>query len=429
MLAAAVMSRNRNIELCLLAGSAAFALLAWRALDAAAFPLPGSSGRILTQFLVTALVGHLALRLLAPAAPAVTYATALMLTAIGLSFVLRLAPASAQDQANWVAVGVALMACAIPAGRRYPVLQRYRYSAAGLALAILLFTGLFGTTINGARLWVTIGNQAVQTTEFIKVLVVLFLAGYLAREGSVLAMPSFQFGNRRYSALPYLVPLLLAIGGALLVLLLLRDLGSIAILLALAVATLYMATGRKRFVLAGALLLGVTGALGYVAFDHAQVRIDAWLDPYADPSGSGYQTLQSIYAVQAGGVTGAGLGLGSPGVIPAAPTDYVFAAIAEELGLAGAAGIAGLYVLFLFAGLRTALEVRDTYGRLLAASIALLVAIQAAVIIAGNLRLIPTTGITLPFVSYGGSSLVVNFILVGLLLGVAQREADQRTGQ
>ncbi|HEY5475689.1 MAG TPA: FtsW/RodA/SpoVE family cell cycle protein, partial [Tepidiformaceae bacterium] len=186
----------------------------------------------------------------------------------------------------------------------------------------------------------------------------------------------------------------------------------------------YLATGRLRFVFGGIALLCVALFLGYLAFGHVHTRIDVWLDPHADAQGAGFQSLQSVYAIQAGGITGEGLGLGQPDDIPVVTTDYIFSAISEELGLAGALGIVLLYVAFLFAGLRIALHQEDDYGSLLAACIGLLVAIQAAVIIAGNLRLIPTTGITLPFVSYGGSSLVVNFALVGLLLGISQTSAD-----
>jgi cell division protein FtsW len=175
----------------------------------------------------------------------------------------------------------------------------------------------------------------------------------------------------------------------------------------------------------GAVLLALTGAAGYVAFDHARTRIDVWRDPFAHENTAGYQTVQSLYAFEAGGITGEGLGRGQPEVIPAAPTDYIFSAIGEELGLAGAAGVVMLYGAFVVAGLRVAAGARDDFSRLLACCVALLIGIQAAVIIGGNLRLIPTTGITLPFVSYGGSSLVVNFALLGLLLGISDRGAQR----
>jgi len=425
-MAAGAVSGRRNAEAMLVLLSAGFLALAWRALEAAGFDFPTGSGRILTQFLFVAGLGHVALRIVAPRAAPVPYAAAIMLTAVGLAFVTRLSPPSAQAQANWAVVGVALMAGGALAARRFDELRRWKYSAAVLAVVVLIATGLFGETRGGARLWVTIAGQTVQTTEIIKLFVVVFLAGYLADEGAVLSLPRMRFGGRTYSALPYLAPLVLTLVAALAALALLKDLGTIAILLLLTMAVLYVATGRVSFVVGGLLLLAATGAFGYVAFDHAQTRIDVWLDPYEDPDVTGYQTLQGIYAIQAGGVTGEGLGLGEPDIVPAVQTDYIFSAIAEELGLAGAMGVAMLYLVLLIAGLQVALDSPSGYGRLLASAIALLIAIQAAVIIAGNLRIIPTTGITLPFVSYGGSSLVVNFLMVGMLLGISEASARER---
>jgi peptidoglycan glycosyltransferase len=412
-------SANRNLELVLLGGSAAFILLAWRALDAAGFAMPAGSERILTQFLVAAAAGHVGLRIVAPQAAAQPYAVVLLLTAIGLAFVTSLAPDVAQNQANWITLGIALMVAAAFAGRYYERLRSYKYTAALIAVVLLVATGLFGTSINGARLWFTVAGQTFQTTELIKVFLVVFLAGYLADEASVLAAPRLRFGGRTYSALPYLLPLLLTLVVAMMALALLKDLGSIALLLLLVISALYVSTGRLRFVLGGVALLFLTAVMGYMAFGHAKARIEVWRDPYAEAEGAGYQTIQSLYAVQAGGVTGEGLGLGEPNDIPAVTTDYIFSAVAEELGLAGALGVVLLFTVLLFAGLRAAIAAPNDYGKLLAACIALLIAIQAAVIIAGNLRIIPTTGITLPFVSYGGSSLVVNYLLVGLLLGIS----------
>ncbi|MGD9935562.1 MAG: FtsW/RodA/SpoVE family cell cycle protein, partial [Dehalococcoidia bacterium] len=286
--------------------------------------------------------------------------------------------------------------------------------------------GVAGTTINGARLWLDVGGQLVQTTELIKVLLVVFVAGYLADEAAVLSIPPVRFRARRYSMAPRLIPLLVALGASIGALALLRDLGSIAILLLFAGGMLFIATGRLRYPAAAAVVALVAASLGYVAFDHAEARIDTWLDPWSDADGDGYQSIQAIYAIEAGGITGTGLGLGRPDAIPAAPTDYVFSAIAEELGLAAAAGVALIYVLFLYGGLRVAIDCPDRFGRLLAASVAVLIAIQAAVIIAGNLRIVPTTGITLPFVSYGGSSLVVNFFLAGILTGISQASFSRR---
>jgi len=366
------------------------------------------------------------LRAVAPKAAPQPYAIAMLLTAIGLAFVTRVAPTVAQKQVDWATLGVACMVVAARLGRDYPRLRNLKYTAAVTSLGLLVLTGIFGTTIYGARLWITIAGQTVQTTEFIKLFLIVFLAGYLADEAGAISSPRVRFGGREYSALPYLFPLLMAWGVTMLAIGLLRDLGNIMLLMMLAVGALYLATGRLRFVFGGIALLCVALVLGYLAFGHVRTRVDVWLNPHADAQGAGYQSLQSVYAIQAGGITGEGLGLGQPDAIPVVPTDYIFSAIGEELGLAGALGVVLLYVAFLFAGLRIALRKEDDYGSLLAACIALLVAIQAAVIIAGNLRLIPTTGITLPFVSYGGSSLVVNFALVGLLLGISQAGTDQR---
>jgi cell division protein FtsW (lipid II flippase) len=427
MRAGEVFARERNLELLLLSGSLGFIVLAWYSLDAAAFTFPIGTTRILTQFAISALAGNLALRFIAPRASGQAFAVACFLTSVGLAFVIRLAPDSAQDQANWVSVGIVAFAAFAWLGRHHRLLARYTYTSGAAALALLVVTGLAGETINGARLWIVVGGQTIQTTEIIKLIVVLFLAGYLAERGTVLAAPRIRLGGRTYSNLPYLVPLVVLLFATVAALALLRDLGSIALLVLVAISMLYVATGRGRYLVVGGALLLATAVLGYLAFDHVQVRIETWLDPGADPGGAGYQTMQATYAIQAGGVTGEGLGLGQPDSIPAAVTDYVYSAIAEELGLAGAAGVALLYLVLLFAGLRAASQCPDSYGRLLCAGVSLLLAIQAAVIIAGNLRLIPTTGITLPFVSYGGSSLVVNFALLGLLAGISSSAQSTRS--
>jgi len=420
-----LISRERNAELALLAGAFAFIALAWRSLDAAAFATPSDTGRIVTQFALSALAGNVILRLIVPRAPAQAYAIACFLAAVGLAFVIRLAPDSAQDQANWVSVGIVAFGACAWLGRRHELLRRYTYTSGAIALGLLVFTGLFGTTINGARLWVVVAGQTIQTTELIKFFVVIFLAGYLAERGAVLATPKIKLGTRTYSNLPYLVPLIALLFATIAALALLRDLGSIALLVLLSVSMVFLATGRARYLAGGLALLAITGFAGYFAFNHAQVRIDVWLNPGNDPAGSGYQTLQSTYAIQAGGITGEGLGLGQPDAIPAAATDYIFSAIAEELGLAGAIGIIMLYVTLLYAGLHASLRAPTQFGRLLCTGVSLIFAIQAAVIIGGNLRVIPTTGITLPFISYGGSSLVVNFALLGLLCGIAGlRQSD-----
>jgi peptidoglycan glycosyltransferase len=429
-----LIARERNLELLLLVSSAAFVLAGWSALERSVSGLPDDANRVIVQFLLTLAAGHLALRVLVPRASVAIYACASLLTAVGLLFAARLAPdlPEAQDlavrQVNWITLGTVAMALSAAFSVRYGLLRRQRYTAAVLALGVLLVTGLFGTEVNGARLWLSLGGQLVQMTEIIKVLLVVFLAGYLADEAPVLSVQSVRLGSRTYSTLPRLAPLVVALGAAIGALALLRDLGSIAILLLFASATVYVATNRSRYVAAGVAVMLVAALLGYLAFEHAEVRIETWLDPNEDPGGAGFQSLQAMYAIQAGGITGEGPGMGEPASIPAASTDYIFAAVAEELGFAGALGLIAVYIVFLFASLRVALDAPDRFGRILASSIGLLIVIQAGVIIAGNLRIVPTTGITLPFVSYGGSSIVVNYILVGMLAGIShrsEREAAQ----
>jgi peptidoglycan glycosyltransferase len=403
-------SPARNVELGLLLAAAALVLLGWRSLEVAGSPLPDGTPRILTQFVLTAFAGNVALRVFAPAATPVLYPLAMVLVAVGLVATLRLAPDAAEDQARWITLGVVLMA-AVAAARRYvPRLQELTYTSAAAALAALVLTGFAGTTINGARLWLEIGGQLVQTTELIKVMLIVFLAGFLAREGRALSALSTRLGGRGFSAWPVLFPFVAALGVVLATLALLRDLGSVALLLSLTIVAVVLATGRLWLAAAGVVLLLAAGALGYAAFDHVEERIDIWLDPYSDPLGSGYQTLQSTYAIQAGGVTGEGWGRGSAEQVPAAATDYVFAATAEALGLAGASGVIALYVALSVAGLHVARDAGRLFERLLASLATLLVGIQAGIIIAGNLRLVPTTGITLPFVS---------FVLIGLALAIS----------
>ncbi len=390
-----------------------FVVLAWLALERSPAGAPTDTERLVMQFAASVTAGQLAVRLLAPQAPPLLPVT-WMLAAVGLAFTMRLAPEAAPAQANWISVGMATMVAGLAAGRRAYLLRRWTYTAGLLAIAALGATALFGHAINGARLWIEVAGQSVQTTELIKAFLVVFLAGYLSREAGVFAAPGPLLARWRF-----LLPLGVLWAGTLVALVALRDLGTLAILAALATVMLSIASRRPAFLAAGLLLVAATGAIGYGAMGHVRTRVDAWLDPFADPLGAGYQTVQASFALSSGGVTGTGLGWGMADVIPAAVTDYVFVAVAEELGLAGASAVILAFALLVVGGLRAAARTHDAYERFLAAAVAVLIGVQAAVIIAGNLRLVPTTGVTLPFVSYGGSSLVVNFALLGLLLGIA----------
>ncbi len=418
-LAAALLSEDRNFELITVAGALGFLALGIVALSRSPAGAPEASTVVFAHVAATFALLHLGLRLLNPSARAILPAPAL-LTSLGLLFVMRLAPEVAGDQATWVSVGAAAALLGAWAGGHRRWLRRFTYTWGLLTLVLLALTGIFGRTINGARLWVVVAGQSVQTTELIKVLLVLFMAGYLSRESAVLRVePAWRSWR-------YLVPLGVFFVATLAALALLRDLGTMAILAATAVLLLWATTGRTSYLLFGILLLAASGLLGFELFSHVRARVDAWLHPFDDPLGTGYQTVQATFALANGGVTGVGPGFGMPDVIPAAPTDYVFAAIVEELGAAGGTAVVLLFLVWLVAGLQVARGALDEFDRALALGITLLLAIQAAVILAGNLRLIPATGVTLPFVSYGGSSLVVNFGLVGLLSGLSQANAAAR---
>jgi cell division protein FtsW (lipid II flippase) len=265
-----------------------------------------------------------------------------------------------------------------------------------------------------------------QPSELLKVILVVFLAGYLSENRSLLADENTQIGPLKLPPIPYLAPMVAMVAVALSIVVVQRDLGAALLFVAVFLALLYVATGRLSYVLGGLALFLVGSVVLYNLFGHVQQRVDNWLDPFADPRGVGFQTVQALYAFARGGLLGVGLGNGLPTIggrlpIPAVHTDYPLAALGEELGLIGLLAILGLYLVVIQRGLRIAAGARDDFRALLAAGLALVVGVQAFIIAAGNLKLIPLTGITLPFISYGGSSLLANAVVVGLLLALSDR--------
>lgn len=339
-----------------------------------------------------------------------------LLTALSLAFVERLHPASFRPQFLWVALGFALAAAV--AGSRFEPwwLARYKYTFAVAGFALLVITALFGRTVNGARLWIGVGPLQFQSTELMKLVLVIFIAGYLEDKRELLTLGEHRWGPLRLPPLSYLGPLGVMWLASLLSLLWQRDLGGTLLLLGVALAMLYAGTGRPFYVVGGLLLFVLNVAVTYHLFGYVRSRVDVWLDPWADPRASGYQIVQALYAVSAGGIFGAGLGQGMPTKIPVVSTDFIYAAIAEELGFLGALAVLLLFLVLVFRGLRIALSCPGPFEQLLALGFASLLGLQCLVIVAGNLEVIPLTGITLPFVSYGGSSMVVNFLIVGALL-------------
>jgi cell division protein FtsW (lipid II flippase) len=348
--------------------------------------------------------------------------------------IYRVDPDLALRQGLWLVVAIAVFAACAIVVRDYRALDAVKYILALVAILLLILPAVpgLGATINGASLWVKLGPIAFQPGEIAKVLLVVFLAGYLRDRRELLASGLGRFG---LPSLKHAGPLLVIWGGAMLVLFQTNDLGGGLLYFSVFLAMLYMATGRWPFVAIGTLLFAV-GAYGlYHVVPHVQDRVSIWLDPWSDPLGDGYQLVQSIYAISGGGLFGEGLGRGvlvTPGgdtYIPYLETDFIYSAIAQELGLAGGAAVVLLYVVLVYRGFRIAMLADDGFSKLLAAGLTATLAIQAFIIVGGVTGLIPLTGITLPFVSYGGSSLVANFVVLWLLLAVSNRVNARAAGR
>jgi cell division protein FtsW (lipid II flippase) len=371
------------------------------------------------------LAAHLVARFTVPYADPYLLPIAALLTAVGLTEIYRLDPDDALRQGMWVVVALGCFAATLILFRRdYRVLESYKYLFGLAAIALLVLPAVpgIGRTVNGARLWVAAGPLQFQPGEIAKLLLIVFLAGYLREKREVLAQGRPKdFG-----------PLLLIWGGAMLVLVQTNDLGSGLLYFGIFLGMVYVATGRALFAFAG-LALFVGGAWGlYQVVPRVQERVSIWLDPWSQADDAGYQLVQSTYSIAEGGFGGTGFGKGtfyglsadgadgSP-LIPYLNTDFIYSALAQELGLIGVSALLLAYMLFVVRGFRTALLADDGFSKLLATGLTFGFALQTFIILGGIVRLIPLTGITLPFVSYGGSSVVANFVLLAGLLLVSNR--------
>ena len=369
-----------------------------------------------------ALVAHVARRRLAPFADPLLLPLALLLNGLGLVVVLRLDAALdttlAASQTLWTVVAVAAFVATLAVIRDHRDLDRYRYSI-GLAAIVLLLLPLLpvvGREINGARLWLRVAGLSFQPGEIAKLGLVIFFASYLAEQRSLLATATSRLGPLAVPPMRAFGPVVLVWSLSLVVLVFERDLGLSLVIVAIFVAMLYIATGRVAYVVGGGLLFGVGALVAWQAFAHVRLRISIWLDPFADAQGDGFQLVQSLFALGTGGTLGVGVGQGRPDLIPEVESDFVFAAIGEELGLVGATALLLCYALLVSRGFSIALRARDDYTQLLAAGLVTVLGLQVFVILGGVTRVIPLTGLTLPFISAGGSSLVANYVLVALLL-------------
>lgn len=350
------------------------------------------------------------------------FPAAMLLASLGLIMIGRLKPALFLTQMRWLLLGLIVYLFLVFLGERVLRLLSYPYLLGVFCLLLLCSALFFGTEIGGSRNWIVFGPFAVQPSEFGKIVIIMFLAAYLTEHREVLTLPRHKLLWLKLPVLRFIAPLLLIWGIAILMFVVQRDLGSALLFFGIAVSMTYMATGRKSYVaLAFAFFLGAA-ALSYSFFSHVRVRFNIWLDPWSDPSGSAYQVVQSLFALGSGGVWGAGFAHGHPNLIPEVHTDFIFAAIAEELGLLGSLGVMLVFALFFYRAIRIALACREETRRLLAAGIAVVFLLQAFIIIAGVTKFLPLTGITLPFVSYGGSSMIASFMLLGILAVLSKKE-------
>ena len=368
---------------------------------------------------------HMAIRFLAPGADPAILPIVFVLSGTGITFLTRLAPDSAVSQVVWLFLSVAAMVAVLAVVRDLDSLADYKYTLGIAGVVLLVLPMLLGTEQNGSKLWIYIGNFSFQPGEFAKILITLFLAFYLATNREALSASMRRFGPVTLPRLRMLFPLLVMWGISLLVVVFETDLGSALLFFAFFVIMIYVATGRASYVMVSLLLLAVGGVACYFLFGHVQNRVNIWIDPWSAASSGGYQLVQGLYSLADGGLVGTGIGNGLSTTIPFVQSDFIFAAVGEEMGLLGASAILILFLLFCVRGLATAARAKSDCSAFAAVGLTCAISIQAFIIVGGVTKLLPLTGVTLPFMSQGGTSLLASFLIVGLLL----RAGDEGTGR
>lgn len=379
---------------------------------------------------------HVAVRTWAPSASSLLIPSAGFLTAIGFIEIYRLDGqlAAIHRWSMLIAAGAGAGVLWLLRGPGVGILRKYRYVILAIGIGLLLLPllpdswPLHGATVNGSRLWVRLAVPSTarvlsfQPGEIAKVLITIFLASYLADNADAMSVIDRKVGPFRIPEPRHLGPVLIAAGTAFVVLIYQGDLGASLLLFGLFIGMLYVATSRSFYVITGVVTTFIAGLVAYGTFDHVRGRIQAWIDPFAHYQDTGYQTVQGLFAMGSGSLTGSGIGLGRPDLIPAAETDFIFAAVAEEMGLAGSIAVLAGFALFIAAAFGIAIRSRDRFNKYLAGGLAIVIALQAIIILSGVVRLLPITGIALPFMSYGGSSLVANMTILALFLQVSHEE-------
>lgn len=425
-LARPVGARRRSAELGLMAMAGVLVTVAYvlASLGSTA-QIPARIVPFLIVVLGVLLAAHVATRMLAGAADTLLLPLAALLNGLGYVMIARLSDRLAGLQAMWTVVGVTAYCLTLFAVPRIANLTRYRWTllaGAFTLLALPMIPGL-GYSSGGARIWVRLGSITFQPGEFAKVALAVFFAAYLAERRELIAARFWRLGPLHLPEPVHLLPIVMAWAGSVGIMVLQRDLGSSLLFFTLLVIMLWVATDRTTYLVGGFALFAIAAVAAYRMFDHVQTRVAVWLDPWSDFYGKGYQLAQASFALAEGGLSGTGLGLGDPQRIPLAQNDFIFAALGEELGLFGATLILMSYLLIVGAGLRAATITDRADEKLLAVGLSSILGVQAFIIIAGVIRVLPLTGVTLPFVSYGGSSLVANYVLLALLVRISDTGA------
>ena len=369
---------------------------------------------------------HIAARFFAPGADPAILPVVFLLSGIGITFVTRLAPELAMNQLMILFGSIVLMALTLVFVKNLDVVKRYKYTFGILGILLLVLPMFIGTEAYGSKLWVTIpGIGRFQPGEFAKIFLVLFLAGYLSENRELLSISNHSILGLKIPRLRLLMPLFVVWGICMAIVAFERDLGSALLFYTVFLMMLYVATGRVSYVIIGMVLLILGGFAMYQIMGHVQVRFNIWLDPFADPQGDGYQLVQSLFTLADGGLVGVGIGRGMSTIIPVVESDFIFSAIGEELGLLGGSAVLLGFMLFAVRGLTVAARAKSDLAAFVASGLTASISFQAFLIVGGVTRLIPLTGVTLPFMSQGGSSLLSSFIIVALLM----RAGDEATGR
>jgi cell division protein FtsW (lipid II flippase) len=376
---------------------------------------------------------HLAVRRFAPYADPLLLPVVALLNGLGLVMIHRLDLAegtvnsdglggTANQQMLWTLVGVAAFAVVVIFLHDHRMLARYGYLCGLTGLVLLVIPAILPAKYSeqyGAKIWIQFPGFSIQPAEFCKILLLIFFAAVLVAKRELFTSAGKHVFGMDLPRPRDLAPLLLAWIASVGVMVFEKDLGASLLLYASFLALLYIATERLSWVVIGLALFAAGSVVAYHIFGHVRVRVQNWWDPFADPDGAGYQMVQSLFSFATGGIFGTGLGNGQPGTVPEASTDFIISAIGEELGLVGLAGVLMLYTILIIRGMRTAIAVRDSFGKLLAGGLSSTLAIQLFIVVGGVTKLIPESGLTTPWMSYGGSSLLANYVLLAILVRIS----------